>query len=237
MKRRSRDRRFAVPFDPEFFGRRADAGEEIAPIDAFRHALRTNHWAGPESLSGPGASLEQTAVIRKVLPALVRRLGVQTLLDLPCGDCSWMSTVDLGATRYIGGDLLPELIAENARRFSSPRREFLVLDLVSSPLPAADLALCRDCLVHLAFADVARALEHLRASGITWLLTTTFPDQAMNEDIRTGDWRPLNLQHAPFTWPDPVELINEHCTEGGGIFADKSLGLWRIEALPVASAE
>lgn len=226
------NRRFAVPFDPEYFRRRGDAGEEITALDAFRHALTTNHWAGPESPSGPGASLEQTSAVRKALPGLLRRLGVQTFLDLPCGDCSWMSTVDLGATRYIGGDLLPELIADNARRLASARREFVVLDLLSSTLPAAELVLCRDCLVHLAFADIARATDNLRASGITWLLTTTFPDQATNEDIRTGDWRPINLERPPFNWPAPIEVINEQCTEGRGVFADKSLGLWRIDSLP-----
>ena len=230
------NRRFAVPFDPEYFRRRADAGEDVTAIDAFRHALTSNHWAGAESPSGPGASFQQTAAIRNALPELVRRLGVHTLLDLPCGDCSWMCTVDLGATRYIGGDILPELIAHNSRQHAAPRREFRVLDLLSSPLPQADLVLCRDCLVHLAFADIERAVSNLRASGIAWLLTTTFPDQAMNEDIRTGDWRPLNLERAPFNWPAPVELIDEQCTEGGGVFADKSLGLWRIDALPVASS-
>ena len=231
------NRRFAVPFDPEYFRRRADAGEVISAVDAFRHALTRNHWAGPESPSGPGASLEQTAAVRKGLPALIRRIGVETLLDLPCGDCSWMSSVDLGSTRYIGGDLLPELIAENARRRASARREFLVLDLLSSALPAADLVLCRDCLVHLAFADIARAIDNLRASRITWLLTTTFPDQATNEDIRTGDWRPLSLERAPFNWPAPVELVNEQCTEGSGVFADKSLGLWRIDTLPATTRQ
>jgi hypothetical protein len=226
------NRRFAVPFDPEYFRRKADGGEEIGPLAAFRHALTTNHWAGPESRSGPGASLDQTAVIRQRLPEVMRQLGVRTFLDLPCGDFSWMSTVDLGDLRYIGGDFLPELIAENTRRHASSRREFRVLDLLASPLPKADLVLCRDCLVHLSFSDIARAVANLRASGITWLLTTTFPDERGNEDIRTGDWRPLNLEAAPFMFPRPDELITEQCTESGGVFADKSLGLWLIDTLP-----
>src|SRR5687768_1532620 len=143
-----------------------------------------------------------------------------------------MATIELGDVRYIGADLLPELIQDNARRHTHPRREFRVLDLLSSPLPAADLVLCRDCLVHLSFADIGRAIANLRAARATYLLTTTFPEQTVNEEIRTGDWRPLNLETGPFHWPAPQELLNEGCTEANGVFADKSLGLWRLETLP-----
>jgi len=225
------NRRHAVPFDPEFFARRAATGVDVTALAAFRYAYLTNHWAGPESPSGPGASLDQTAAIRRCLPELCRRLEIRTLLDLPCGDCSWMATIDLGVEQYIGADFLPELIEENARRYARTGREFRVLDLLSSSLPDADLVVCRDCLVHLSFEDIARAVSNLRGSRVTYLLTTTFPEQAVNEDIRTGDWRPLNLQIAPFHWPSPQELLIEGCTEGNGLFADKSLGLWRLDAM------
>lgn len=225
------NRRHAVPFDPEFFARRAESGEEVPSLEAFRHAYLTNHWNGADSPSGPGASLDQTAAIRRSLPELCRRLAVRTLLDLPCGDCSWMTRIDLGAVRYIGADLLPEVIEAAARQHSHPRREFQVLDLLSSPLPAADLVLCRDCLVHLSFADIGRVVANLRRNPVTYLLTTTFPEQRVNEDIRTGDWRPLNLEIAPFNWPRPQYVLNEECTEANGLFADKSLGLWRLDAL------
>lgn len=226
-----KDRRFAVSFDPDFFARRAAAGDPVAPADAFRHAYAENLWAGPESASGPGASLDQTAAIRRDLPALLHRLGVRTLLDLPCGDCHWMSAIDLGSINYVGADFLPELIAANVGRHGGPTREFRVLDLIASPLPFANLILCRDCLVHLSFSDIARALDNIRASGSTYLLTTTFPQQATNDDVRTGDWRPINLEAAPFHLPPPLELLVEGCTEGGGVFADKSLGLWELRYL------
>lgn len=227
------NRRFTVPFDPEYFARRAASGDDVSPLAAFRHAYVSNHWAGAHSPSGPGASLDQTAAIRETLPALCDRLCVKTLLDLPCGDCSWMSTIALAGVTYVGADLLPEIIEANARHALPGRREFRVLDLLASSLPRTDLVLCRDCFVHFAFADIARAVTNLRASGSTWLLTTTFPGQSDNVDIRTGDWRPLDLQRAPFDWPPPVELINERCTESGGLFADKSLGLWRVADLPI----
>ena len=224
------DRRTAVGFDPDFFARQAERGRSFSAAEAFRHAYDANLWAGAESPSGPGSTLDQTSRLREALPALCRRLGVRTLLDLPCGDGHWMATVDLPGVRYIGADLLPEVVASAAAR--SPEREFLRLDLTASPLPPADLLLCRDCLVHLAFDDIARALANIRRAEIRYLLATTFPLESTNLDIRTGDWRPLNLERVPVALPPALELLEEGCTENGGAFGDKSLGLWRVADLP-----
>jgi hypothetical protein len=95
-----------------------------------------------------------------------------------------------------------------------------------------DLVLCRDCLVHLSFANIHHAIANLKRSGTCWLLTTTFPDASANRDIDDGDWRVLNLQYAPFLFPAPLAVINEGCTEAGGDYADKSLALWRVGDLP-----
>jgi hypothetical protein len=46
-------------------------------------------------------------------------------------------------------------------------------------------------------------------------------------------WRPLNLQAAPFHFPDPLALIDEKCTEDDGVYADKQLGLWSLSDIPV----
>ena len=228
------DRRRAVGFDPDHFARQAAQGRPHSATDAFRYAYRANLWGGDESPSGPGSALEQTAELRRSLPELCERLKIGTLLDLPCGDGHWMAGITLPGTRYIGADLLPEVVARASAL--SPDREFLELDLTASDLPRADLLLCRDCMVHLSFAANDRAIANVRRSGITYLLATTFPDEPFNRDIVTGDWRPLNLELPPFGFPSPLTLLVEGCTEQNGAFADKSLGLWRVADLPSAGS-
>jgi hypothetical protein len=224
-------RRDRVPFDPRHYEKLARAGRAAEPVSVFRDIYRRHHWAASDSPSGAGAASDQTAELSRTLPSLLRDIRVTTLLDLPCGDYSWMRTIDLPGIRYIGADLLPEVVEPLAAAFGDDRHEFLVLDCTRDPLPAADLMLCRDCLVHLSFADIRRTLANLTRSEISWLLTTTFPGAEANEDIVTGDWRVLDLEQAPFHLPPPARMVNEGCTEGGGAFADKSLGLWRTADL------
>ncbi len=185
---------------------------------------------GLESLSGAGSSLVETRAIRRALPAMVERLGIRTLLDAPCGDFHWMSQVELGIETYYGVDVLPGLVAANRERHGAPGRTFLQLDLTVDALPRADLAICRDCLVHLSYEDAFRVLANLKRSGASYLLATTFPSLESNHDIYSGEWRRLNLERPPFSFPPPVELVNEACSVER--FQDKSLGLWRLEDLP-----
>jgi hypothetical protein len=111
---------------------------------------------------------------------------------------------------------------------------FLVADITRDALPHAEMILCRDCLVHLSFENINRAVARFRESGAPFLLVTTFPEWEDNRDCEDGDWRALNMERAPFNWPAPRELINERCEEGGGGWRDKSVGLWRLDELPDA---
>jgi hypothetical protein len=156
---------------------------------------------------------------------------VRSMLDAPCGDFFWMRETALTLDRYIGADIVPDIIAANLAQYASERNRFIVADLIEDALPQADLVFCRDCLVHLPYADIWLALRNFRRSGATWLLTTTFTGPRENVDIACGDWRPLNFERAPFQFPQPFEVFAEECDEDAGIFADKSLGLWRLADL------
>ncbi len=198
----------------------------------FTSIHRRNAWLGDESASGPGSSLEATAVLRSELPRLLAELGCASLLDAPCGDLRWLEQAALPVDSYCGIDIVEAVIAANRCRHGARGRTFLCLDLCRDPLPEADVVLCRDGLVHLSFRDARAALANFRACGASWLLATTFPRHQENQDALTGEWRPLNLELPPFRLPPPRALLDEHCREDGGRYADKSLGLWHLADLP-----
>ena len=221
----------------------AERVEELSSLDLparFARMYETNLWDNTESRSGDGSSLASTAGVRAGLPNLLRRLGVTRLLDVPCGDFHWMVHVDLagaGVVAYVGGDVVDALVEANIARYGGAGCSFARVDLTNGPLPLvagqpADAVLCRDCLVHLSFANIARAMRVIRESGARYLITTTFLEQPSNADIIDGNWRPLNLQRAPFDLPSPVAVLVEGCEEEGGAFADKALAVWRVSHLP-----
>lgn len=223
-------RRWLVGFDPEHFRKKAEAGLVRSSVEVFREAFRSNLWNGA-SRSGPGSTLAQTARITSAIPRLCERLEVRCLLDVPSGDFSWVAAVDMPSVSYVGGDLVPEIVKRNRDLHAAPNRTFLELDLTKSELPPSDLVLCRDCLVHLSNADAMAALKNVARSDGRWFLATTFPAERENVDIVTGDWRPIDLTKSPFDLPQPIELLNEGCTEQDGAFSDKSLGLWAVSEL------
>ncbi|HEX2076999.1 MAG TPA: class I SAM-dependent methyltransferase [Longimicrobium sp.] len=202
----------------------------------FTRIYRHNSWGSAESVSGPGSTRERGADFRDDLVALLRRLDARVLLDAPCGDFNWMAEVVESVDEYVGVDVVRELIARNVRRYAAPGRRFACADVTADPLPRADVILCRDCLVHFSFADAWAALANFRRTGSRWLLATTFVERESNEDIRTGGWRTLNLQAAPFRFPPPVSVIDERCLHTGGIYRDKRLALWALDSLPAGPA-
>jgi hypothetical protein len=210
------------------------AGElsKLGLRERFERIYATNLWSDPETRSGVGSSLDSTRVLRRELPKALRQLGARVLLDVPCGDFAWMSRVDLSSIQYIGGDIVPAIVADNQRRYSSESRRFTDIDLTRDALPDADVLLCRDCLVHLSYANIRAVFANVARSNIRYMLMTSFPGRGDNQDIEDGNWRPLDFEAPPFSFPPPRLTIVEECEEEGGAYADKSLVAWSVAEIP-----
>lgn len=190
-----------------------------------------NLWGDEESVSGPGSNLARTTKLRQELPALLHELDAHTLLDAPCGDFNWMKDTQLGIKKYIGVDVVPDLIARNQELYGNAERQFALLDLTRDELPRVDVILCRDCLIHFSYRHIAAAIKNFKRSTSTYLLTNSYPLWPANTDIRTGDCRQLNLTLPPFNFPTPLKYIEEKYPEEQEQFFGKILGLWRLSDL------
>ena len=192
---------------------------------AFSEIYRTNAWQDNESVSGRGSTLERTKIIRSQLPSLLQELHAESLLDAACGDFNWMQYTNLGATAYVGVEVVPELVRRNRSLYETPRRTFKLIDITRDQLPTADVILCRDCLMHLSFRRIRDTISNFKRSRATYLLCSTHISVIENIDCRDAAGRPLNLMMRPFNFPPPLKLIVEDQELG------KCLAVWHLEDL------
>ena len=197
----------------------------------FAPFYEENRWGDDESVSGPGSNLARTAKLRSELPALLEKLGARTLLDAPCGDFNWIQHTHLNLDQYTGIDVVPDLITRNQQLYANNKTRFAVFDLTRDQLPRADVILSRDCFIHFSYRHIAAAIKNFKRTGSTYLLTNTYPLWRENSNIRTGDFRHLNLALPPFNFPPPLKQIEEKRPEEQEQFFGKILGLWKLPDL------
>lgn len=195
------------------------------PRERFQKIYEDHYWSVGDSASGAGSSLERTSDLRASLPSVLHDLGVNTLLDVGCGDFNWMRHVEFNGA-YIGIDIVPGVISANQAAYENEKRRFACVDAVSDTVPWADAALCREVLFHLSFADGKKLIANLRHAGIKYILCTTDPDCSFNSDIPTGAWRELNLSLKPFGFSEPIAKIND-----GQIKPSRIVGVWELSTI------
>lgn len=199
--------------------------------DVFTNIYNTNFWESPETVSGTGSELRITTNMRHALSNLIKRFKIKSLADAPCGDLNWMKFVDIGNCRYIGIDIVQDIIEKNIQNFGATR-EFKHLNLLENIIEPVDLIICRDMLAHLTYEQIFTALRNFKQSGSKYLLVTTGTTTTYNYDIESaGSWRKLNLELPPFNFPRPLALIEEDVPfefERG-----KHLALWFLDDINV----
>ncbi|MBN9545439.1 MAG: class I SAM-dependent methyltransferase [Alphaproteobacteria bacterium] len=136
--------------------------EKQTPSDRFEAIYADGVWQNGDRntpKSGPGSSLQATDGLRWQLPNVLGEIAAKTLLDVGCGDFTWMNRIEL-RQNYIGVDIVTSVIADNAR-YAGPKRQFFCIDAISGQLPEADTILCRETLFHLSFEDGGGSSEML----------------------------------------------------------------------------
>lgn len=205
-----------------FLARTGDRTEIFARIHS------TNTWGNSESVSGFGSTIESTLEARSGLTELIDRLSITSILDSPCGDYNWMSALPFEGV-YTGVDIVGALVESNQQHFGDSKHRFLQADMVTSPLPLAELVVCRECLNHLPLIDGLKAIRNLSDAATCALVLTHYSDCGSNVEQRASfRYRPLNLTLAPFFLREPDEVIDESLSEPG-----KSLGIWLVRKGPV----
>jgi hypothetical protein len=116
-----------------------DSFAGLNPAQRFQRIRDTNLWGAAASASGLGSEMNATTVLRAELTRLLKRLGVVSLLDAPCGDAGWINQADLDV-RYAGVDIVPSLIEALQARAAAGEivGEYRLADITRDSLPRCD---------------------------------------------------------------------------------------------------
>lgn len=199
--------------------------------DIFTTIYQSRLW-GAENPSGPGSLDKFVEPLWRELPILFQDLGVESIVDLGCGAFNWINNaLPESGINYLGCDIVEDLIENLSVSKSNDWTKFKVLDAVTDPIPKADLVVCRSVLFHLSNDDIIKTIENIKKSESEWLLTTSFTYRGLpvNEDIKTGGFRRINLELSPFNLPPSRRVIFD--LDGDGNNFSTALCLWKVSDL------
>ena len=200
--------------------------------DFFIKVYKNNLFQGDESISGPGSSLYNTESLRMLLGSFLKEKKIGSVIDAPCGDFNWFSLIDLRDVKYTGIDVVPELIQSVAGKHADEAHTFRCMDLTKEIPIRGELLICRDLLVHLSYRLGLMVLQNLLLSKPKYLAMTNFPGANnidVPEDQGVLQWRPIDLEEAPYGLPSPITRINEKYAGEGGAFSNKELAIWKLD--------
>lgn len=193
----------------------------------FSNIYKYKLWfSNKESESGAGSTLKATENVREILPRLLSEINAKNLVDIGCGDFYWMKEVQLPCD-YMGIDIVRSIIDKNTKLYSNANIKFVQGNMVDGSLPEeADVVLCREVIFHLSYSDSTKLIDNVVKSNARYLIVTSDTAVKENKDIRTGDYRGLNLNLPPYKFPEAKAII-----EDSGVSSTRYLGLWEIKSL------
>ncbi|PHS08107.1 MAG: SAM-dependent methyltransferase [Kordia sp.] len=159
--------------------------------DAMEQVYEMKLWGGKEFdfYSGNGSHDAEVvnpyiAVVTSFLKSFKEELVV---CDLGCGDFNVGKGLVEYTKKYVGVDIVENLIKHNKDNYTEENLEFRCLDIAVDNLPSGDCALVRQVLQHLSNTEVQQVLHKL-ADFKYVILTEHVPngDFIPNKDIISG---------------------------------------------------
>jgi hypothetical protein len=194
----------------------------------FNSIYKSNHWNksqkfdSSQSYSGPGsiANSIQTNNLINELEKFFKENRIKDILDAPCGDCAWIKKIFNNEIKYIGIDIVEDLINKNEKIFKSNNNvSFLCNDLIEyNKFDNYDFILMRDFFIHLPIPLINKILLKLKNSNCRFFAFNSYENVNDNKEIVTGEHRKINVLKEPFNLDKPFFKIREINNEN---FPDK----------------
>ncbi|WP_254453199.1 class I SAM-dependent methyltransferase [Winogradskyella undariae] len=174
-------------------------------------------WGGKDFDFYSGEGSHHTEIIQPYLDSIISFLKSHdndlVVCDLGCGDFNIGKQLTKHTKKYIGIDIVENLIERNKTLFKAKNLEFHCLNIVEDELHKADCIIIRQVLQHLSNVEILKIVEKLKNYKYI-ILTEHLPqgnfevnkDKIASQGIRLKQNSGVNLLKAPFN----LEVKEEH---------------------------
>jgi hypothetical protein len=155
--------------------------------------------------SGPGSSINNTKNFRDFFDIFCEKNNIQEVLDIGCGDLTWMPLTKMFRTKtYTGIDIVPSLIETHKIKY--PQHNFMCFDVVSEPIPYSEVICIRDVLFHLSIEDIQILLGKIKCK---YLFVTSCRNEINNNSFNQYHYHPVNVKLMPFLMTENLDSMYE----------------------------
>jgi SAM-dependent methyltransferase len=169
---------------------------------AFDFIYKENYW---EKGSGHGSSPEVTLEYRTLLEKIITEYNIKTIVDFGCGDWQFSKYMNWHDAKYVGYDVVKDVIEKNIERYAKSDVRFFHLSSEDmANIEAADLYIAKEVFQHLPNAEVQKLLHIALARYKYLLITNAMPSsleggRTLNKDVAFGFFRCLDVTMPPFS--------------------------------------
>jgi SAM-dependent methyltransferase len=187
--------------------RRANRARTVK--DVFTRIYMENLWGGKvgQYRSGDGSTEHHALLYADAVKTFIKEKHITSVADLGCGDFMVGSKLHMKNLKYIGVDIVEDLIKRNRQQYETIDIKFHCLDIITDDLPDAELCLIRQVLQHLSNSQIISILQKIKKYKYI-LITEHYPkpglyfspnkDKPHGPDTRIYDNSAVCLDLPPF---------------------------------------
>ena len=190
------------------FDKRFDDNYFYKPTDnniyksIFENIYKNQIWNNCDPtipLSGPGSSIENTNEYSKVLTTFIYDNECKIILDLGCGDLTWIHKTQFfndNNIKYIGVDIVESLITSHLTKF--PEKQFLCKDISKyNYFDNVDIIIIRDVIFHLKNDDILSIFDNIK-NKFKFLIITSCNNNENTDNFNKWYFSEKNILIEPF---------------------------------------
>jgi len=166
-------------------------------MDIFNTIYKYNLWIKG---SGTGSIIINNKPYIHFLNKFLKDNDIKSVIDIGCGDWQISKNIDWNNIKYLGIDIVKNVIDYNVNEYSKSNIKFLCKDITEYiNIPNADLYIIKDVLQHLSNDKINKIIEILKTKKNTHILIINdICTINTNININDGMYRPLDILKKPF---------------------------------------